>query len=158
MSVGDQRSVEVGGGVVTSLTARSRWTQSHCLVPWIFWKGCCYPGQLCPSTCARLREFLHIPSTLCPSAHSTAKGPGQQQRPEESFCHQGWRDSPGVRGRGDTTTLGDVGEGRAARGRWGRAPAYGAREAAAHPQGRGGPCRTLHLPGGQRRGAGAEGI
>lgn len=130
--------------------------KSHSLVPWIFWKGCCYLGQLCP--CAWLREWLHIPSTLCPSAHSTAKGPGQQQHPEEGFCHRGRRDSSGVPGHGDTATMGDVGEGRAARGWRGRAPADGAGEAAAHPQGRAGPCRTLHLPGLQCRGAGAEGV
>lgn len=37
-----------------------------------------------------------ITSALCPSAHSAAKDPGQQQSPEEGFCHQGWRDGFGV--------------------------------------------------------------
>lgn len=99
-----------------------------------------------------------VTSTLCPSARSAAEDPGQQQSPEEGFCHQGWRDSFGVRGRGDATAHGDVGEGWAARGQRGRDPAYGAGEAAAHPQGRGGPRRTLRLPGGKRSGAGAEGV
>lgn len=99
-----------------------------------------------------------LTSIPCPSARSATEDPGQQQSPQEGFRHRGRRDGFGVRGHGKASTHGDVAEGRAARGPWGRALAVGAGLEAAHRPGSAGPRGAIRLPGGQHGGAGAQGV